>query len=154
LSTPPDRDELAARLRLAIGRLHRRMARQAVEGLTPSQLSALALIEQTGPVRVTEVAAKEGVAPPSMTRIIASLDSLGLLDRRPDPADGRAWLLVVSQSGNQLLQRVRGERTAYLARQLAALDENGLAALEAALPVLEEMVKDGAQVTPPGRNSS
>lgn len=143
--TPAERDELAARLRLAIGRLQRRMARNAVEGLTPSQLSALAVIEQIGPVRVTEVAAREGVAPPSMTRIIGSLDSLGLLDRRPDPADGRAWLLVPSEAGVQLMQRIRGGRTAYLARRLDTLDADALAALTAAVPVLEALVEE-----PPG----
>jgi DNA-binding MarR family transcriptional regulator len=139
--TSAERDELAARLRLAIGRLQRLMARNAVEGLTPSQLSALALIDQTGPVRVTEVAAKEGVAPPSMTRIIGSLDSLGLLDRRPDPADGRASLLVPSEAGTQMMQRIRGGRTAYLARRLATLDAEDLAALTAAVPVLEALVE-------------
>jgi DNA-binding MarR family transcriptional regulator len=143
--TSEQRDELAARLRLAVGRLQRRMARNAVEGLTPSQLSALAVIEQTGPVRVTEVAAKEGVAPPSMTRIIGSLDSLGLLDRSADPADGRASLLVPSEAGVQLMQRVRGGRTAYLARRLATLDADALAALTAAVPVLEALAEE-----PPG----
>ena len=137
-----ERDELAARLRLAIGRLQRRMARNAVEGLTPSQLSALAVIDQNGPVRVTEVAAREGVAPPSMTRIIGSLDSLGLLDRRPDPADGRAWLLVPSEAGAELMQRIRSGRTAYLARQLDTLDADALAALIAAVPVLEALVQE------------
>ncbi len=140
--TSAQRDELAARLRLAVGRLQRRMARNAVEGLTPSQLSALAVIEQTGPVRVTEVAAREGVAPPSMTRIIASLDSLGLLDRRPDPADGRAWLLVPSAAGAELMQRIRGGRTASLARRLATLDEAALAALTSAVPVLEALAEE------------
>jgi DNA-binding MarR family transcriptional regulator len=140
--TSEARDELAARLRLAVGRLHRRMARNAVEGLTPSQLSALAVIDQTGPVRVTEVAAKEGVAPPSMTRIIGSLDSLGLLDRSPDPADGRAWLLVPSEAGAALMQRVRGGRTAYLAERLATLDDEALAALRAALPLLEALAEE------------
>jgi DNA-binding MarR family transcriptional regulator len=140
--TPAERDELAARLRLAIGRLQRRMARNAVEGLTPSQLSALAVIEQTGPVRVTEVAAREAVAPPSMTRIIASLDNLGLLDRKPDPADGRASLLVPSEAGGQLMQRIRGGRTAFLARRLETLDPEALAALTAAVPVLEALVEE------------
>jgi DNA-binding MarR family transcriptional regulator len=140
--TSEERDELAARLRLAVGRLQRRMARNAVEGLTPSQLSALAVIDQTGPVRVTEVAAKEGVAPPSMTRIIGSLDSLGLLDRSPDPADGRAWLLVPSEAGSQLMQRIRSGRTAYLARRLATLDAEALGALTAAVPVLEALAEE------------
>ena len=140
--TSAERDELAARLRLAIGRLQRRMARNAVEGLTPSQLSALAVIDQTGPVRVTEVAAREGVAPPSRTRIIGSLDILGLLDRKPDPADGRAWLLVPSEAGAELMQRIRSGRTAYLASQLDTLDPDALAALISAVPVLEALAQE------------
>jgi DNA-binding MarR family transcriptional regulator len=80
-----------------------------------------------------------------MTRIIGSLDSLGLLDRRPDPADGRAWLLVPSEAGAELMQRIRSGRTAYLARQLDTLDADALAALIAAVPVLEALVQE-----PPG----
>ena len=111
------------------------MARNTDDGLTPSQLSALSTVDQVGPVRVTDVAVREGVAPPSMTRIVASLEALDLLDRRPDPADGRAAVLVASAAGVALLQRIRRERTAYLAQRIAALDEPDLAALQAAVPV-------------------
>jgi DNA-binding MarR family transcriptional regulator len=141
-TAPADREQVAVRLRLAIGRLSRRVNRRAVGGLTPSQLSALFIIEQAGPLRVTELAVREDVAPPSMTRIVASLEQIQLVSRTPDPADGRAALLVISEAGRETLQQIRRVGTTFLTARLALVDDASLAVLAQALPILERLVAD------------
>ena len=87
--TPAQADEeLAARLRLSATRLARRLRQEADAGLTPSQLSALAVIEREGPLTLGALADQEKVAPPSITKVVAKLESIGLVARAVDPAIG------------------------------------------------------------------
>src|SRR5436190_20346664 len=81
--------ELAARLRLAVNRLARRLRQHADTDISPSQLSALATLTRKGPLTVGDLSAAERVKPPTMTRIVASLGELGLATRTTDPADRR-----------------------------------------------------------------
>ena len=67
-------EELAARLRLSATRLARRLRQEADAGLTPSQLSALAVIEREGPLTLGALADHEKVAPPSITKVVAKLE--------------------------------------------------------------------------------
>src|SRR5271167_4236704 len=76
---------LAARLRSAVTRLHRRLRQQTVGGLTPSQGSALTSIEALGTPTLGELAAREAVQPPSMTRIVGALEADGFVARTTDP---------------------------------------------------------------------
>ncbi|MEU4302480.1 MarR family winged helix-turn-helix transcriptional regulator [Kitasatospora aureofaciens] len=83
--------EAVVRLRLAIGRLNRQLVRASGDqDLTSAQLSALARVEQHGPLRLGELAAREGVAVPSMVRTVAPLVADGLIAKTPDPQDGRS----------------------------------------------------------------
>lgn len=131
--------ELAARLRLAIGRIGRRMRTDAGVGPTPSQVSALATIERHGPIRIGDLAARERVTAPTMTRVVAVLEQQGHVKRTADPVDGRSWLIALSESGRSLLATINRDRTRYLAVQLTALDQDQHGLLEAALPVLETL---------------
>ena len=63
-----------ARLRLAIGRLSRRLRRHQLAGLTLTQVAALSTVDRTGPLRLSELAAAEGVAPSTLTRLVAALE--------------------------------------------------------------------------------
>ncbi|MHB8340222.1 MAG: MarR family winged helix-turn-helix transcriptional regulator [Mycobacteriales bacterium] len=132
--------ETAARLRLAITRLSRRLRQHNTSGLTQSQLSALASIEAYGPIRLCDLAARERVGAPMMTRVVNSIEELGLLDRRLDAADRRSSLVSLNSAGQARLDATRREGTALLARQLAGLDPAQVAALESVLPVLEALV--------------
>jgi DNA-binding MarR family transcriptional regulator len=134
--------ELASRLRLAVGRLARRLRLDGDGGLPPLQLSTLVTIELNGPLRLGELAQRESVAAPTMSRVLAALDERGAIDRRPDPADARSTLVSVSDTGRGLLATIRSERTASLARRLDRLDPAERAALVAALPALEALVDD------------
>lgn len=131
--------ELAARLRLAIGRIGRRMRTDSGVGPTPSQVSALATIDRHGPIRIGDLAARERVTAPTMTRVVAVLEQQGYVARTADPVDGRSWLIALSEPGRHLLATINRDRTRYLAAQLTELDHDQHRLLEAALPVLESI---------------
>ena len=134
---------LAADLRLTVGRLARRLRQQGGSGgLSPSQLSALASVEDLGPLRLGDLAAREGVAAPTMSRVVAHLEDDGLVTRTPDVGDRRAALLKVTPAGRARLRRIRGERTALLQRRLDALTPDERRRLAEALPVLMRLTED------------
>ena len=113
--------ELAARLRVEIGRLQRQIRQNDHEGFTPSQISALASLGARGPMRLGELARVECVAPPTLTKLVAGLESAGLVERSPDPTDGRSALVGLTRAGRAALTRVRNERTAFLAERIGRL---------------------------------
>jgi DNA-binding MarR family transcriptional regulator len=134
--------ELAARLRLVVGRLHRRIRIDGRESIPPLQLSALATVEQHGPLRLSELARREAVTAPTMSRVLAALDEQGLVIRTPDPHDARGVRIVLSEEGAARLAEVRSHRTALVARRLARLDDEERQRIAAALPALEALLVD------------
>lgn len=133
-------DEVASRLRLAVGRLNRRIRIDGSESLPPLQLSTLVTVEQHGPLRLSELARREGVAAPTMSRVLSALDEQGMVERAADPGDARGVLVSVSAAGLARLREIRSQRTALVARRLDRLDAAQRAALEAALPALEALL--------------
>lgn len=135
--------ELVARLRIVTWRLYRTVLRQrALSEVTPSQLSALATLGERGPLRLGELAEAERIAAPSMSRIVTGLVERELTAKAPDPLDRRAFRLELTDAGREVLSEVRKMRHERLARQLEALSEEQFATLEAALPVLEQLVAE------------
>jgi DNA-binding MarR family transcriptional regulator len=128
-----------ARLRVAIARVSRRLRRHELAGLTPTQLSALATVERFGPMRLGDLAAAEGIAPSTLTRLVTALEEQGYVERCPVPGDARASTLAVAPEGHAVLERIRQESNNVLADQLRALSPGQLAALGAALPALERL---------------
>jgi DNA-binding MarR family transcriptional regulator len=137
-----EQTELAARLRLVVGRLHRRIRIDGRESVPPLQLSALVTVEQHGPLRLSELARRESVTAPTMSRVLAALDEQGLVIRTPDPQDARGVLISLSDAGAAQLAEVRSHRTALVARRLARLDDEQRRTLVAALPALEALLVD------------
>jgi DNA-binding MarR family transcriptional regulator len=129
----------AARLRVAVLRLSRRLRKHELAGLTPSQLSTLSSVRLSGPVRLGDLAAAERIAPSTLTRLVNVLEDRGYLRRRPAPDDARAYLVTVTDSGIEALDRIRSEATSFLTDSIQALPRDQLAALEAALPALERL---------------
>jgi DNA-binding MarR family transcriptional regulator len=140
--TQLDDPELAARLRLVLNRLARRLRSQTPADLSPSLTSALVTIELQGPITLGQLASCERVTPPSVTRMVASLEKLGLVRRKADPADRRIARVSLTAEGGRTVQRTRTRKTAYLAKRLRKLDESELAVLRDALPVLERLLQD------------
>jgi DNA-binding MarR family transcriptional regulator len=133
--------ELASRLRLVVTRLSRQLRRAADAGATASQLSALASVEALGPITLGELAAVEWVQPPSMTKIVARLEADGMVAREVDEGDRRVVRVRVTPEGRRALQRSRRAKNEQLARKLALLGPDELAALGRALEVLERLVE-------------
>lgn len=134
---------VVARLRLAIARLNRQMVRASSgQDLTFAQLSALARIEQFGPLRLGELAHRERVAASSMTRTIAPLTAAGLIGKAPDPQDGRSFLIEITAHGAQVIGDIRRARSEVLANRVDRLTQQQIEALQAALPVLEALADE------------
>jgi DNA-binding MarR family transcriptional regulator len=129
----------AARLRQAISRLSRRLRRHQQAGLTPTQLAALYTVEQAGPLRLSDLAAAEGIAPSTLTRLVAVLEERGYVRRYAVAGDARASKLTITEAGREVLEHIRQESTTALARSLALLSPEQLTALEAALPAIERL---------------
>jgi DNA-binding MarR family transcriptional regulator len=134
--------DLAARLRLAIARTARRLRQEAGEELSPSQTAALATIDRHGPLTPSELAARERIQRPTVTRIIARLEERGLVLRTRDPQDGRSSLVGLAPAGRELLARGRTRKDAYLARRLHELEAEERAALERAAAILERLLEE------------
>jgi len=134
--------ELAARLRLVVGRLNRRIRIDGRESVPPLQLSAMVTVEEHGPLRLSELARREAVSVPTMSRVLTALDEQGLVVRTPDPQDARGVLVTLSGEGERRLAEVRSHRTALVARRLGRLDTVQRATLAAALPALEALLED------------
>jgi DNA-binding MarR family transcriptional regulator len=134
--------DMAASLRLSAARLARRLRQESEAGLTPSQLSALASIQNQGPLTLGALADHERVAPPTVTRIVAKLEAEGLVERSPDDDDKRVARVSTTRAGDALLERIRTRKNAWLAARLAKLDDDQRARLAAALDVLDQLSTD------------
>jgi len=142
VSTEPavvDAEIDVARLRVALARLSRRMRRHELAGLTPTQLAALATIGKTGPMRLGDLAAAEGIAPSTLTRLVTALEDSGYVQRTADPSDARASTLAITAHGQEALERIRTETTLMLTASLELLTPDQRSTLAAALPVLEQL---------------
>lgn len=136
------RERTATRLRLVLYRLSRSLRQRNPIELTPSQLSALAVIEEFGPLRVSALAERESVGAPVATRVAASLEDLGLLVRESDPADRRASLIGLSSAGQSFIDQLWQRRTEGLAARLARLSEDDQRRIARALPALERLANE------------
>jgi DNA-binding MarR family transcriptional regulator len=141
LTSPPIAD-VAGHLRLVVARIARRLRQEAGADLSPSLISALASIDRRGPLTASELAAHERVQRPTVTRVLARLEELGLIERAPDPGDRRSSLISASAEGRTLLRRQRSRKDQYLARRLAALEPDELATMERAAAILERMLDE------------
>lgn len=131
-----------ARMRAVVGKLARRLRPTvAGSGLSPTRISVLATVVRCGPLRISDLAAAEGLNPTMLSRVIAELCESGLLRRVADPHDRRAALVDVTAAGRRMQDRIRRERTDVLSVALGGLAPEQRRALERALPVLEELAE-------------
>ncbi|SRR5581483_760332 len=139
-----DVHEVAAALYVSIGLLRRqlRQAAQAEGELTLPQTSALARLDRGGPATPGALAKLEQISPQSMGATLAALEARGLIERRPDPADGRRVVLSVSDAGREALRQRRDARAEQIAKALSAgFSVAELAQLQAAAPLLERLAQ-------------
>jgi len=132
--------ELASIMRVSVMRLSRRLrAERPDAGLTLTQIATLGTLDRHGPLTPRELAEHEKVQPPSMTRVLAHLEELGLIDRTPHESDGRQHLVSLTASAQALLKEDRRRREAWLAQRLAELTQSERELLRAAAPLLERL---------------
>lgn len=120
----------------------RQEAAGAVGELTPTSAAALATVERHGPLKPSELAEIERVKRPTATRTLRVLCDAGLVERTPDPEDGRSAVVSITAAGRERLRRLRGRKNAYLARRMRDLPAEDLATLERAAEILERVLED------------
>ena len=131
---------LANELRLAIHRLTRRLRQQhPTHDLTLTQISALAIIWREGPITAGELAVREQVRPPSITRVVDGLEAANVVVRKDNPADGRQVLLEITEEGVRRMETYIEAREAWLAQQLADLSVKDREILHRAAAILNDL---------------
>ena len=134
--------DLAGQLRLTIVRTARRLRQEAGTDLSPSLTAALSTVERHGPMTPSELAARERIQRPTATRVLARLEEQGLIERTPDPRDGRSSLVTATTAGRELLAALRTRKTAFLASRIETLSADERATLERAADILERMLAE------------
>ena len=139
----PDVHDIAAALRVSVGMLLRRLRQvRPDDELSLPESSALARLDRIGPATPGALAKVEQISPQSMGATLAALEARGLIERHPDPADGRRVVLSVTEAGLELLRNKRGARTEQLAQALSAgFTPAELRQLAAAAPLLERLAQ-------------
>jgi DNA-binding MarR family transcriptional regulator len=140
----PSAVQASREVRAVISRLRRRILNAAeAEDITLGQASVLARLSGRRGVTASELAAAEGVRHQSMTATVASLTALGLVERRPDPADGRRLLIALTPEGRRRVEEGRQARQEWLAGELQEkCTEDERRAVIATMAVLERLTHD------------
>jgi DNA-binding MarR family transcriptional regulator len=120
-------------------RLFRRLS--PATGLSLTAAATLSNLERRGPARLSDLATQQGVSQPAMTQLVTRLQDAGLVERTPDPGDGRAVLVAVTDAGRAELSHRREVRTTRLTALLDQLSADERTALYAALPAIESLTR-------------
>jgi len=132
---PTDSQNLAQ----SVVRLSRRLRQERHSELTANQLSVLGTLRTNGPSTPSAIAAFERVQPPSMTRTINCLAEAGMVNRDPNPDDGRQVIVSISDKGEEVLATERARRDQWIARRFAELDASERKILRDATAVLAKL---------------
>ena len=142
--TSPTREVevVADRLHSAALHLLRRLRTEdEALGVSPPRLSALSVVVAAGPIGIGALAAAEGVAAPTMTRLVDGLERDGLVRRRPDPTDARGVLVEATAIGKRILTKGRRQRVRTLAEGLAGLTSAELADIGRGAELIERVTR-------------
>jgi DNA-binding MarR family transcriptional regulator len=142
--TSPTREVEAVADRLHSAALHllrRLRTEDDALGVSPPRLSALSVVVFAGPIGIGALAAAEGVAAPTMTRLVDGLEGDGLVRRRPDPTDARGVLVEPTATGKRILTKGRRQRVQTLAEGLAGLTSEELADIRRGAELIERVTR-------------
>ncbi|MFC4531158.1 MarR family winged helix-turn-helix transcriptional regulator [Sphaerisporangium dianthi] len=132
----------AAEVTAALERLTRLVLRlNTPGGLSLTSAATLGTLDRSGPCRLTELAAHEGVTQPAMTQLVSRLQEAGLVERAGDAHDGRVVRVHITDAGRAALAERRKARADALARLLSRLGEDERASLIAALPAIDSLTR-------------
>jgi DNA-binding MarR family transcriptional regulator len=143
MSQDAEVDQVAGALQVSIGLLRRQLRQTQADGeLTVPETAALARLDRGGPATASALARLEQISPQSMGATLGALEARRLVERRPDPGDGRRVVLSVTDAGLQVLRNRRSARTEQLARALSAgFTRSELRQLMAAAPLIERLAQ-------------
>jgi len=142
-------EEDVARLRMALAKISRQLDRQvSSDGLTRTQLSVLASVCSHGPIGASELAEREGLNPTMLSRVLAKLEELSLVNRTSDAEDRRAIRVAATATGQRRQRQLRAERSKLLNRYLSSLSGADAQSLLAALPALRALAESMAAAGP------
>jgi DNA-binding MarR family transcriptional regulator len=137
-----DTSDLAARLRRAVTRLHRRLRQGSLGGISPAQASMLASIEKLELPSLGDLAVIEQIQPPSVTRMVRTLEEAGLITTSPDDEDRRCTRAAITAQGRRELNAIRRRKTEFLEAKLRALSEAEQDRAESLVELLEHLLED------------
>lgn len=129
---------LSSDLRVTCGRIARRTRLESGQEIPQHLYSVLVRLE-SGPSTARQLADRERVSAPAMTRTVSALDVLGHVRREPDAEDGRRTIVRITPSGRRVLDRVRGNRDAWMVARMSQLSKRERELLAEALVVLQRI---------------
>ncbi len=136
--------QTAQRLRTMFGRMSRLLRPTdtgSASDLTPTRVSVLLAADHLGPVRLSEIAQREGLNPTLLSRTVANLVEAGLIERTADPSDRRSAWIAATTAGHEAAEGIRRERTVHLQQALVTLSADDLRVIGAALPAFERLIE-------------
>jgi DNA-binding MarR family transcriptional regulator len=133
------RDARAIDAAAAVYGLLSSVLRRTPRDLSLTSLAVLSTLERTGPRRITDLAAIEGVTQPTVTALVSALERNGLVERHGDPTDGRVTLVALAPVGRDYVRKRRRAATKSFAQLIGDLPAEGRAALAAAIPALDQL---------------
>ncbi|MEV6028004.1 MarR family winged helix-turn-helix transcriptional regulator [Streptomyces sp. NPDC052036] len=149
--------EVAAALNALVTGMVRRLLSDR-QGMSLTTAATLDRLDRGGPIRLTALAAAEGIAQPSMTVLVQRLEAQGLASRVGHPDDGRVRLIAITDAGRELLAERRYAQSARVAEMLAALPEQDVRtlgeAIRTALPIVQRMIQAVPRPLVPGGGSA
>jgi DNA-binding MarR family transcriptional regulator len=138
-----DTTAVANRLRPVLLKLNRELRREIHSlGVTGVQVSLLVQIKYAPGIGVRELASRERMSVPGMSKFVARLEDAGLIERAPVAGDRRRVGLIVTPAGHRVLRSVKSKRTAWLADRLRHLDADELEAIDAAIEPLAHLLEE------------
>jgi len=130
------------------------VVRSQPRDMSLTSLSTLSTLEQAGPRRITDLAASEGVAQPSMTALVSTLERSGLVERRADSNDRRVVLVALSSDGLEYIQTRQRAVVEVFAQLIDQLPADRTDALVSAIPALTLLQRLDEERRNPSNDSS
>ncbi|MBE1496013.1 DNA-binding MarR family transcriptional regulator [Amycolatopsis lexingtonensis] len=135
------RDNPSAAIGAALYGLATRATRRLPRDMSLTSAATLATLDRTGPRRITDLAAVEGVTQPAMTTLVRVMEESGLVERRGDPSDKRVTLVCLTEAGASYVRARHQAGIHAFERLIGELDGDEVDALVAALPALKHLAE-------------
>lgn len=135
-------EDVAAHLRATVAPLSRMLRQNSGGHLTPTQSSVLGSIVRHGPISISDLATREQLSLPVVSKAVSALEDRELVERIKVPEDRRVCRIQVSEHGGEWLEQSRARRDSWLAERLAGLEPDELEALHAALGALQRLTDE------------